>query len=88
MAASEKPKETRCDGCRHYIPLAEPFHYEKSGYPQGVTVYGFCSKDVTRNFAFYPVYLPDGGICDAFKPKPKQGKKPEQPVDGQMCMEV
>lgn len=59
--------DTRCGQCQLYAPLAAPFHYAKSGYPEGVTVYGFCAKDASSRFTFYPVYLPDGGQCKAFK---------------------
>lgn len=63
----KEQKPTRCDGCANYAGLKEPYHYEKEGYPQGVTVYGFCAKNVRSMFSFYPVYLPDGGVCTAFK---------------------
>ena len=59
--------ETRCEKCKHYAALAVPFHYVKDGYPVGVTVYGFCAKDAKSRFVFYPVYLPDGGVCKDFK---------------------
>ena len=59
--------DTRCSKCAHYAELKSPFHYEKNGYPIGVTVYGFCGKQAIKMFSFYPVYLPDGGICKEFK---------------------
>lgn len=62
-------KECRCEQCAYYVKLEEPYHYEKDGYKDGVTVYGFCVKDVRRNFCFYPVYLPDDGACKAFMRK-------------------
>lgn len=61
--------ETRCGQCKHFAQLAVPFHYSKDGYPDGITVHGFCAKDVQRSFNFYPVYLPDSGVCKAFKKK-------------------
>ena len=61
--------DTRCGKCRHYAELKEPFHYEKDGYKEGVTVFGFCGKNVTKTFFLYPVYLPDGGVCKEFKGK-------------------
>ena len=64
---ADREEPSRCSQCGFFVELKAPFHYEKEGYPEGVTVYGFCSKDVTRNFYFYPVYLPDGGICKSFK---------------------
>lgn len=64
---------TRCEGCKFYLPLTEPFQYEKTGYPQGVTVYGFCAKDAAWRGSFYPVYLPDGGVCKSFQ----KGRKKE-----------
>lgn len=60
---------TRCGMCQNYLELAEPFHYEKSGYPEGVTVYGFCAKDARSRGGFYPVYLPDGGKCITYRKK-------------------
>lgn len=86
--SEKKPKDTRCSRCRFYLELPAPFHYEKDGYPDGVTVYGFCTKDTVRRSTFYPVYLPDGGACDAFKSMTRQSKQADSPVDGQMCMEV
>ena len=65
---------TRCEQCKLYAELKEPFHYEKLGYPEGVTVYGFCTKDIKRLQFFYPVYLPDGGVCKAFVKKTQHTK--------------
>lgn len=79
-------KECRCDRCAHYIKLEVPYHYEKDGYPDGVTVYGFCAKDVRRNFAFYPVYLPDGGVCKAFKHKGGAKSTSDGEMSGQIVM--
>lgn len=59
--------DTRCGGCAYYAPLQTPFHFVKAGYPEGVTVYGFCAKNAASNLSFYPVYLPDGGQCKGFK---------------------
>lgn len=70
--ADEETKATRCGNCQNYAALAEPFHYEKAGYPEGVTVYGFCTKDAKARGVFYPVYLPDGGICKIFKGRRQQ----------------
>lgn len=79
--------ETRCEQCKLYAKLQEPFHYERQGYPEGVTVYGFCTKDIKRLHSFYPIYLSDGGVCKAFLPKIKYRKQTSQPVDGQLNME-
>lgn len=62
-------KECWCEQCAHYVKLESPYHYEKDGYPDGVTVYGFCAKDVRRNFYFYPVYIQNGGVCKGFMRK-------------------
>lgn len=59
--------EIRCERCAHYAKLENQFHYDKDGYKEGVTVWGFCAKDVKRSFHFYPVYVPDGGVCKDFK---------------------
>lgn len=59
--------EANCEKCKHYAKLEHPFQYAKSGYPDGVTVYGFCGKNATKSFSFYPVYIPDGGACKEFK---------------------
>lgn len=67
--------ETRCGLCRHYIELSVPYRYDKVGYPDGVTVYGFCAKNAQRTGSFYPVYLPDGGVCRDFLGAVKR-KKP------------
>lgn len=84
-----KADETKsCEQCRLYAKLQEPFHYEKLGYPDGVTVYGFCTKDINRLHSFYPVYLPDGGSCNDFICKSQNVKQHTQPVDGQLCIEV
>lgn len=83
-----KTTAAHCEKCRSFLPLQAPFHYEKSGYPDGVTVYGFCTKDVTRNSYFYPVYIPDGGTCKSFKGMVRQNKQAVTSVDGQMYLEV
>lgn len=57
---------SNCDLCRHYVPLAAPYHYDKPDYPDGVTVHGFCAKDLSRG-AWYPVYLPDSCACKSFQ---------------------
>ena len=67
--------ETRCEKCKYFAALVEPYHYKKDGYPDGVTVYGFCAKDAERRFIFYPVYLPDGGACREFKRRTKEEVK-------------
>lgn len=63
-------QETRCGRCQFYAELKEPFHYDANGYPDGVTIYGFCAKGnsplVSR---FYPVYLPNGGVCKSYLKK-------------------
>ena len=81
-------KKTRCEQCKHYAPLAMPFHYEKLGYPVGVTVYGFCTKNAAQRSSFYPVYIPDGGVCTDYAKKSQRGKKPDSPIEGQMKLEV
>lgn len=59
---------TRCARCQLFAELKKPFHLEMPGYPDGVTVYGFCAKDAGPSVvSFYPVYIPDGGICKHFK---------------------
>ena len=54
-------EEKTCTTCKHYAGLAQPFSFEKAGYMQPVTVYGFCSKDTRARGCFYPVYIPDSG---------------------------
>lgn len=77
---------TPCEQCRRYAPLQDPFHYECNGYPEGVTVYGFCTKDIGRLRSFYPVYIPDSGsTCDDYLQKPHI-KKTIEPVNGQLYM--
>lgn len=64
--------ETRCGQCEHYAELKTPFHYKLAGYPDGVTVYGFCGKNARAIVStFFPVYLPDGGVCKVFTPLTK-----------------
>ena len=70
--------EARCEQCKYYIKLGIPYCYKQKGYKNGVTVYGFCAKDVERLFSFYPVYLPNGGVCKAFQKiceRPKCGSE-------------
>lgn len=70
--------EARCEQCKYYIKLGIPYCYKQKRYKNGVTVYGFCAKDVERLFSFYPVYLPDGGVCKAFQKiceRPKRGSE-------------
>lgn len=57
----------RCEMCRHYARLENPFRYDKEGYMDGVTVFGFCAKDIKRLSSFHPVYVPDGGVCKSFQ---------------------
>lgn len=62
--------KTRCGQCQHYAELKEPFHYEAEGYPVGITVYGFCGKSAEPAINhFFPVYLPDGGVCNDYMKK-------------------
>lgn len=75
---------TSCEQCKLFIELKEPFCYEKTGYPQGVTVYGFCTKDIHRLNNLYPVYIPDGGVCGDFVRDPK---KPDPPPNVQLVIE-
>lgn len=56
-----------CGKCAHYAELKAPFHYVKEGYPDGITVYGFCGYKVKSTFSFYPVYISEGGVCKTFK---------------------
>ena len=84
-----KPKknfeqETRCDHCKHYLQLGEPYHYEVNGYKDGVTVFGFCGKN-SGSFRFYPVYIPDGGVCKDFCAK-KYSKKRNDPQTSQLML--
>lgn len=78
--------ETRCDRCKHYAKLEEPYHYDAHGYPEGVTVPGFCGKDAKNSFRFYPVYLPDGGVCKGFSAK-KGIKRHVEPKENQLMLE-
>lgn len=68
-------KECRCEQCAHYAKLEAPFHYKKEGYTDGVTIYGFCGKNVDVSTTMYPVYIPDGGVCAEFRAinGPKKG---------------
>ena len=69
-------QSTRCSQCQLYAELKEPFHYDAPGYPEGVTVHGFCSKDNSPWVSkFYPIYLPNGGVCKSYIKK--QGGKNE-----------
>ncbi len=78
--------ECRCERCKYYARFETPYHYEYREYPDGITVYGCCGKDAARSFSLYPVYLPDGGVCKAFKKK--SGIKAETiPQEGQISME-
>lgn len=63
--------EHGCGQCRHYIELQEPYRYDKAGYLDGVTVYGFCAKAVIARGVFFPVYIPDAGACKDFKRLPR-----------------
>ena len=77
-----KPKknftqETRCDHCKHYLQLGEPYHYEVNGYRDGVTVFGFCCVKATM-FIFYPIYIEDGGVCEYFSASKCQKKRNSQ----------
>lgn len=67
--------ETRCERCEYYAKSEEPFHYDSNGYPDGITVYGFCGKDARSRYVFFPVYQPDGVACKSFICK--KGKKRE-----------
>lgn len=80
-------KESRCEQCTYYAKLEAPYHYEKDGYKGGVTIYGFCAKNVAVTFSLYPVYIPNGGVCKAFKQK--KGEKPisADEMRGQITME-
>lgn len=78
-------KEVRCEQCTYYAKLETPFHYEKDGYPDGVTVWGFCAKDVKRSFGFYPVYVPDGGVCKEFMRKSTRNTSIDT-VNGQITL--
>lgn len=77
---------TRCDRCKHYAKLEEPYHYDAHGYPEGVTVYGFCGKSAKATFAFYPIYIPDGGVCKDFSRK-KGVKRGVPNQEGQLVLE-
>lgn len=77
-------QETRCDHCKHYLPLGEPYHYEANGYQDGVTVFGFCGKNAGL-FRFYPVYIPDGGVCKDFSAQ-KYSKKRNGPQASQLML--
>lgn len=61
-----KMHETRCERCKYYAISEEPFHYDSNGYPDGITVYGFCGKDARNRYVFFPVYQPDGVACKSF----------------------
>lgn len=75
--------ETRCGTCRYYIELPVPYKYEKDGYPDGITVYGFCTKATQARGVFFPVYIPDGGVCKDYK-KSYPAKKKTANCDMQM----
>lgn len=78
--------KARCERCKYYAKLKAPYHYEKDGYKDGVTVYGFCTKNA-KLFSFYPVYIPDGGVCKDFCGMLDGTQKPQtEPVEGQMTL--
>ena len=56
---------SRCGQCEKYSALHTP---KEIG--EGVFVYGFCFKDLRKNYgSAYPVYVPDGGVCKSFVKK-------------------
>lgn len=70
--------ETTCGGCRHYIELPAPYHFERPEYlnmPEGMTVHGFCAKDTYARGIFYPVYIPESTACKAFEKPPRAARK-------------
>lgn len=53
---------SRCGQCEKYSTLHTP---KEIG--EGIFVYGFCFKDLRKNYgSAYPVYVPDGGVCKSF----------------------
>jgi hypothetical protein len=59
--------KTRCAQCQNYAELKEPFHFKMDGYSETITVYGFCAKAAGPAVStFYPVFLPDGGVCKSY----------------------
>lgn len=77
----------RCDRCKHYAKLENPFQYDKEGYPDGIVVHGFCAKDVKRIFSFYPVYLPNGGVCKSFQRRNRIGNETTSKLENQLVLE-
>lgn len=57
--------DNNCYSCKWFLDLKKPHTYPCNGYPEGVTVHGFCSKD-EKTFSFYPVYIPYG-VCKNYK---------------------